>query len=52
MRNKEYSTELITGGGKLQVPCLLILTDENNPQWLYESKDIINFLSKELSIEL
>ena len=51
-RNKEYATELINGGGKLQVPCLLILTDENNPQWLYESKDIINFLSKELSIEL
>ncbi len=51
-RNKEYATELINGGGKLQVPCLLIPKDENNSQWLYESKDIINFLSKELRIEL
>ena len=51
-KNKEYATELINGGGKLQVPCLLIPKDENNSQWLYESKDIINFLSKELSIEL
>ena len=51
-KNKEYASELINGGGKLQVPCLLIQKDNKNVEWLYESKDIIKFLSKELSISL
>lgn len=51
-KNKEYASELINGGGKLQVPCLLIQKDSKNVEWLYESKDIIKFLSKELSISL
>lgn len=50
-RNLSYADELISGGGKLQVPCLYISKDGNNPQWLYESKDIIDFFIKELGIK-
>jgi len=51
-KNKDYADELISGGGKLQVPCLVIPTEGKNSEWLYESKDIINFLAKELGIKL
>tara|TARA_B100001996_G_scaffold369611_1_gene343210 strand:- start:573 stop:944 length:372 start_codon:yes stop_codon:yes gene_type:complete len=50
-KNKEYADELINGGGKLQVPCLYIKKEGDNPKWLYESKDIIVFLSKELGVK-
>ena len=40
-KNKEYKKELITGGGKKQVPCLRI-ENTNGVEWLYESKDIVN----------
>lgn len=38
--------ELITGGGKQQVPCLLITEKGQSDRWLYESEDIITFLKK------
>ena len=34
---------LVQGGGKSQVPCLLIEQD-GQQRWLYESDDIINYL--------
>lgn len=37
--------ELVTQGGKRQVPCLKI-TDGSTTQWLYESTDIITFFEK------
>lgn len=37
--------ELLTGGGKLQVPCLRI-EEEGRVHWLYESADIIAFLKR------
>ncbi|MEC9381971.1 MAG: glutaredoxin domain-containing protein [Thermodesulfobacteriota bacterium] len=49
-RNKDYADELISGGGKLQVPCLKIEESTSNVKWMYESKDIIKFLSKELDL--
>tara|TARA_Y100001936_G_C15888611_1_gene566737 strand:- start:104 stop:475 length:372 start_codon:yes stop_codon:yes gene_type:complete len=51
-KNKEYANELINGGGKLQVPCLYIQEEGKAPTWLYESKDIINFLSNQLGIKV
>lgn len=43
-RSEAARTELLAGGGKLKVPCLRIQDGEQGQQWLYESKDIINYL--------
>lgn len=40
-----YREELLKEGGKIQAPCLKII-DGNNIQWMYESSDIINYLTK------
>lgn len=38
--------ELINGGGKQQVPCLLISEKGKSDIWLYESQAIIQFLKE------
>ncbi len=40
----EFGAELISGGGKSQVPCLRIEAESGEIQWLYESNDIIRYL--------
>ncbi len=45
-----YRQELEQGGGKIQVPCLLI-KDNDQKQWMYESSDIIEYLENEFSNE-
>jgi glutaredoxin len=43
-RCESSKQELISGGGKLKVPCLKI--EENGKEkWMYESKDIISYLN-------
>ena len=42
--NKDHRKELKDLGGKIQVPCLRIEKDDNEIEWLYESKDIIEHL--------
>lgn len=42
-KNTKYKQQLIAGGGKAQVPCLCI-KQNGKKQWLYESRDIINYL--------
>lgn len=44
--NSKYKDELVTGGGKQQVPCLRIEENEN-VRWLYESDDIIKYLKQQ-----
>jgi len=44
-RDNQHRSDLIQGGGKKQVPCLRIKHENGDVQWLYESGDIINFLS-------
>jgi len=39
--NDTHRAALIAGGGKIQVPCLLIIEDDGRLTWLYES-DAIN----------
>ena len=46
--NKANKNDLKNLGGKLKVPCLKIGNNTGDIQWLYESKDIINFLEKEI----
>ncbi|WP_432785711.1 hypothetical protein AAEX37_02501 [Oligella sp. MSHR50489EDL] len=39
--------ELINGGGKRTVPCLRIEHEDGTVQWMYESKDIIQYLQSQ-----
>ena len=48
--NNSNKNDLKNLGGKLKVPCLRIENNKNNIQWLYESKDIINFLEEKLQL--
>lgn len=38
--------ELITQGGKYQVPCLRIANEDGTVEWLYESSDINRYLTR------
>ena len=40
---REHAMALRAGGGKTQVPCLLI-GEGHNAKWLYESDDMIRYL--------
>ena len=42
-----HRAALIAGGGKAQVPCLLITDAQGQPTWLYESNDINAYLARE-----
>lgn len=41
----QYSKELMQGGGKTQVPCLRIETVDEGVTWMYESDDIIQYVT-------
>ena len=38
---------LLTGGGKIQTPCLRITDVQGQSTWLYESRDIIAYFERE-----
>jgi glutaredoxin 2 len=40
----DNNTDLIAGGGKGQVPCLRIESENGSVEWMYESMDIIRYL--------
>lgn len=44
-KQSKHKEELATQAGKIQVPCLRI-EEANGVTWLYESKEIINYLNK------
>ena len=44
-KQEKYQQELISGGGKLKVPCLRI-DDNNKVKWLYESNDINDYINQ------
>ena len=48
--NSANKNDLKTLGGKLKVSCLRIENNKSDIQWLYESKDIINFLENKLQL--
>lgn len=45
----KWNQELISEGGKYQVPCLKITKDDGSVQWMYESSDINNYLEDRFS---
>ena len=44
--NKAHKADLMTYGGKQQVPCLRIPNPDKEDKWLYESDDIIDYLKE------
>jgi len=47
-KDREFRSELETGGGKVQVPCLRI-EKNNETQWMYESDAIIQYLQEQIA---
>ena len=45
----KWNHELISEGGKYQVPCLKITADDGSVQWMYESSEINQFLEDKFS---
>lgn len=41
-----YRQELVEGGGRSMVPCLRIDNPDGEPTWMYESADIIEYLTR------
>ena len=39
-----HRTELLEGGGQIKVPCLKITNAQGEVKWLYESREIIQYL--------
>jgi len=48
--NVAFRNELTEQGGRHKVPCLRIEKSPENVVWLYESNDIISFLTHELAL--
>lgn len=45
IKQPQHRKDLIAGGGRQQVPCLRI-EKSGQVQWLYESRDIIDYLKR------
>ena len=48
----DWHNELIEQGGRYQVPCLRIDKGNENIEWMYESKNIIQYLDQRFSSRL
>ncbi len=48
--NPEYKKELEHEGGRLMVPCLRIENEDGQYTWMYESSDIIRYLSQKFPV--
>jgi glutaredoxin len=46
-----FKKDLIKNGGVLKVPCLRVVSTKNQVKWIYESNQIIDFISKEIRIK-
>lgn len=42
--NPIHREELLQGGGLIKVPCLKIIDDKGNDNWMYESDEIVQYL--------
>ena len=47
--NSVSKAELLSGGGRVQVPCLKIEKPNGKTQWLYESSEIIEYLQRQFA---
>ena len=42
----KWNSELISEGGKYQVPCLRLVNDDGSSEWMYGSEKIISYLDQ------
>jgi glutaredoxin len=49
-KNDVFKKKLIKNGGMLKVPCLRVGSKKNQVEWIYESNEIIDFISREIRI--
>jgi|SaaInl5LU_22_DNA_1037371.scaffolds.fasta_scaffold96363_2 glutaredoxin len=47
-RSETARNELVTGGGKLKVPCLRTV-DQGEVRWIYDSSDIVDYLQDRIA---
>lgn len=47
--SNEHRTTLLQQGGSSKVPCLKITAEDGSEKWLYESKDIIQYLRQQFA---
>ena len=47
-KNQVFKENLVQNGGMLKVPCLRVESKKNQVKWIYESNEIIDFISKEI----
>ena len=47
---ESFKQELIQNGGKQKVPCLKVELKNKSVRWIYESNDIIEFISKKIKL--
>ncbi len=45
----KWNQELISDGGKYQVPCLKIIANDGSVEWMYESDEINQYLDKKFA---
>ena len=48
-KNLQFRSELEEHGGRIKTPCLRIEEQDGSITWMYESKDIINYLEQRFS---
>ncbi|MBP0047953.1 glutaredoxin [Marinobacterium sp. AK62] len=46
-----HRQDLVSGGGKMKVPCLRIDHEDGHTEWMYESKDIVAFLEQRFPLK-
>lgn len=49
LRDPSSREQLLASGGKVQVPCLAITDTQGNVSWMYESRNIIQYLEQEFA---
>ena len=47
LKDPQNRQDLIQGGGRSTVPCLRITDESNQVQWMYESRDIVQYLKQQ-----
>lgn len=50
-RGSEHRQELLEQGGQIKAPCLRIDKVDGSSVWMYESKDIITYLSRQFPLQ-
>lgn len=48
--NPKWNQELINAGGKYQVPCLKVTTDDGAVEWMYEATVINKYLDEKFAV--